>query len=284
MDTPIDKENIGRNDPCYCGSGQKYKKCHMKEDKETMRERIAVDRAAVWLRRDTIKFARDERFHEAFAAGLLHYWNGLYDFDTFEEMNENEALRYFDWFLYDYHYTNQEGEEQPRLLDIYHQEKYDDLSSDQQNVLDDWRSAGAAGAYEFLRGEGNTFYLRDFFTDEEVTAHSAAGFAVLEPGDLLLIRLIPFHKRIQFSTTAAYIPKDEIGDLKEMMAAAKEQYMADNPDGDHVDFLRRNNYRIIHHALKKSEEQGRYPVARLDPDRTDRLTQAAVKRITKFVR
>jgi preprotein translocase subunit SecA len=21
-------ENIGRNDPCWCGSGKKYKKCH----------------------------------------------------------------------------------------------------------------------------------------------------------------------------------------------------------------------------------------------------------------
>ncbi len=23
---------IGRNDPCYCGSGKKYKKCHLKYD------------------------------------------------------------------------------------------------------------------------------------------------------------------------------------------------------------------------------------------------------------
>jgi preprotein translocase subunit SecA len=23
-----DHENIGRNDPCWCGSGKKYKKCH----------------------------------------------------------------------------------------------------------------------------------------------------------------------------------------------------------------------------------------------------------------
>jgi preprotein translocase subunit SecA len=23
-----DKENIGRNDPCWCGSGKKFKKCH----------------------------------------------------------------------------------------------------------------------------------------------------------------------------------------------------------------------------------------------------------------
>ena len=25
-----DEEKIGRNDPCYCGSGKKYKKCHGK--------------------------------------------------------------------------------------------------------------------------------------------------------------------------------------------------------------------------------------------------------------
>jgi preprotein translocase subunit SecA len=23
-----EQENIGRNDPCWCGSGKKYKKCH----------------------------------------------------------------------------------------------------------------------------------------------------------------------------------------------------------------------------------------------------------------
>ncbi len=25
--------NIGRNDPCWCGSGKKYKKCHLNRDK-----------------------------------------------------------------------------------------------------------------------------------------------------------------------------------------------------------------------------------------------------------
>jgi preprotein translocase subunit SecA len=23
-----EKENVGRNDPCWCGSGKKFKKCH----------------------------------------------------------------------------------------------------------------------------------------------------------------------------------------------------------------------------------------------------------------
>ena len=28
---------VGRNDPCHCGSGKKYKKCHMREDQERAR-------------------------------------------------------------------------------------------------------------------------------------------------------------------------------------------------------------------------------------------------------
>ena len=28
------RKKLGRNDPCWCGSGNKYKKCHLKWDKE----------------------------------------------------------------------------------------------------------------------------------------------------------------------------------------------------------------------------------------------------------
>jgi uncharacterized protein YecA (UPF0149 family) len=28
--SPVTVDKIGRNDPCYCGSGKKYKKCHGK--------------------------------------------------------------------------------------------------------------------------------------------------------------------------------------------------------------------------------------------------------------
>jgi preprotein translocase subunit SecA len=27
-----DHPKLGRNDPCYCGSGKKYKNCHYRED------------------------------------------------------------------------------------------------------------------------------------------------------------------------------------------------------------------------------------------------------------
>jgi hypothetical protein len=36
---------IGRNDPCWCGSGKKYKKCHWADDQRQAVERAAQERA-----------------------------------------------------------------------------------------------------------------------------------------------------------------------------------------------------------------------------------------------
>lgn len=37
---------IGRNDPCHCGSGQKYKRCHLPKDDAARSEELAADLAA----------------------------------------------------------------------------------------------------------------------------------------------------------------------------------------------------------------------------------------------
>lgn len=40
---PVKPDNIGRNDPCYCGSGKKYKKCHLQED-EAAEHKLLTER------------------------------------------------------------------------------------------------------------------------------------------------------------------------------------------------------------------------------------------------
>ena len=37
---------IGRNDPCHCGSGQKYKKCHLPKDDAAKSAELAAAAAA----------------------------------------------------------------------------------------------------------------------------------------------------------------------------------------------------------------------------------------------
>jgi len=40
------KTNLGRNDPCHCGSGKKYKQCHLEKDEAAERETRAKEQAA----------------------------------------------------------------------------------------------------------------------------------------------------------------------------------------------------------------------------------------------
>lgn len=35
--------HLGRNDPCRCGSGKKYKKCHLREDEKKLRTRYSMN-------------------------------------------------------------------------------------------------------------------------------------------------------------------------------------------------------------------------------------------------
>jgi hypothetical protein len=42
---PFTRE-IGRNEPCWCGSGRKYKTCHWKSDEEKRREAGLAERSA----------------------------------------------------------------------------------------------------------------------------------------------------------------------------------------------------------------------------------------------
>ncbi len=55
MTTPVTPStDIGRNDPCHCGSGKKYKKCHLEKDEQT--DRKAREKAAL----NAAKVAADE--------------------------------------------------------------------------------------------------------------------------------------------------------------------------------------------------------------------------------
>jgi len=47
------RSDLGRNDPCWCGSGRKYKKCHLR------REQRPLDERATWLYQKAARFLAD---------------------------------------------------------------------------------------------------------------------------------------------------------------------------------------------------------------------------------
>lgn len=273
------KAKPGRNDPCYCGSGKKYKKCHLPIDQQAEKEKRAQQAAVHYIRRDLLKFARDEQFSEDFAQALALYWDGYYDVETAESMSQPEALRFFDWFTFDY--TLADGR---RLIDVYVSERFEDLSTPQQQVIEEWKDAPPASAYELTGYEGQTLQLRDYLTGEEFELYEAGGRGNVQIGEVILARLVPVTDHLEFSTSAAYLPAAEITDLKEKMEAAKADYLAEHPEATHADFLRDRNYLMVHHGLAHAKAQGRPPVARLDPDRPDKKTQKIAQGMKRLKR
>lgn len=269
----------GRNDPCYCGSGLKYKKCHMQEDQTLEKERSLNERAGNFIRRDLLKFARDERFAEEFAKTLALYWDGYYDPSNAEQMSQPEALRFFDWFLFDH-----ELPEGKRLIELYAEERMADLSTAQQKIAADWINVGGGSLYELTAYEGQVLQLRDYFTGEESAVYEAGGRGNVELGELIITRLVPVSDRIELSTTAAYLPAAEITDVKAKIEAAKEAYLAEHPEASHTEFMRKHSHLLVHHALLEAKNQGRPPVTRLDANRPDTKTQKIARGMARFKR
>jgi hypothetical protein len=191
----------------------------------------------------------------------------------------NEAFRFFDWFIFDYQH-----EESDRLIVVYHQEKYDDLSASQQQLLDQWLHAPPAAAYEFSSYEGQNLFTSEFVTRDEITIFEPSGHGRIQAGDLLLGRLVPVRERLEFSAVAAYLPQDEIEDLAQKLEEARVTDSAAYPEATYEEFMRRNGYIIIHHALEQAEKKGRPPVAAVDPSQAGRLTRKAAKQIRKLPR
>lgn len=250
----------GRNDPCWCGSGRKYKKCHMAADREKEREKRDLRLAARYVRQDLLEFAQDEQFAVPFATALAVYWNGFYTVENADEMSENEALRFFDWFAFDYQLEGGSA----RVADVYREERWEDLSQEQQEILERWLEAPPAGAYELLSYDGQTLHLRDLLTDEEYDVYEAGGRGELDVGDVVLARLLPVDDHLEFGAGAAYLPEDEVADLAEKLAEAQARDAELYPEASAEGFLRRHNHLLIHHALEQAEQKGRPPVARLD--------------------
>ena len=244
----------GRNDPCYCGSGKKYKQCHMAADLAADREQRAWADAARELRLAIFEFADSARFEEEAGAAAAHYWNDYYTADTLPLMSPAEAERFLDWFAFDYTLPSA-GD---RIANLYLREQGENLSPHQRELLAQWVGGPPIGGYELTGYDRQTLRLKEFLTGEMLDVFEPGGHGNAPLGAIILGRPVQVRDHYEFFSMPAYIAPDEIADLRDKLTAARDA----GPDGD---FMRRHNVVYIHHALEQAKLAGRPPVTRLDP-------------------
>ncbi|RRR68791.1 MAG: SEC-C domain-containing protein [Candidatus Viridilinea halotolerans] len=97
----------GRNAPCPCGSGKKYKDCHLQQDAEHRREQMLLRQAQDLLLPKIIEAAQE--LPDQIPAAFARFWQEKYQVEQMAELDDTEdrgAERFLTWFAFDVRQTD----------------------------------------------------------------------------------------------------------------------------------------------------------------------------------
>lgn len=181
-DTPVEsvpaRQEVGRNDPCPCGSGKKYKKCHLNAGPPAVAGAPSPHETPhqmdFRLARAIAQFAM-RRFGDA--------WLGRLG-DDFED--DEAALQLFlPWVAWA---AVADGK---RVAQHYFEANRERLSEEERGWFDAQARAWLS-VWEVTRVEPGTVDVRDLLTGQMRSVQEIEGSRILVPRDTVLVRMVDF--------------------------------------------------------------------------------------------
>ncbi len=192
---PPSRIRTPRNAPCPCGSGKKYKKCHLAEDEAAALQRPAGDEARRVAERDPFH-ALDNRMVEEVLALARRRWGKKFDpgraLSEFG-LDERSAQLLVPWCAFHY-----EGPDGRTALDLLDSGDRGPLSGDER----DWRDAQRVACFSVLEVSGVTpgesVAVRDLLTGDKHLVHEVSGSRMLVARDVILARVAEYRGKAFF--------------------------------------------------------------------------------------
>jgi len=175
---PVERTDIGRNEPCWCGSGRKYKVCH--RNRETL---PLADRAA-WLYQKAGAYLSDGPWRERVVdVGEIRaaYWGD--EGAVWDALNEGLAG---DVVLF-------EG----GAFEEFVAERGDLLPDDERLLADQWLLAERSVHEIESVSPGAGFTARDVRTGDRTEVRERTASRSLRAGELICARLVPAGDTVQ---------------------------------------------------------------------------------------
>lgn len=247
---------VGRNEPCPCGSGRKYKQCCMPKDQAMQMRGLSRrrDDELLWAR--LMAFGQRPAFTVDLHSAFSRFWNGDFDLAATEALQPQHLLPFLEWYIYDYRTTR----DRQRIVDLFAAEEGPRLTEEQRALLADREAAylslyGVEGVTPEGRLEVGDLLVGGFYQVED------PGLARLAmPGDLLLGRRLGNGEDAndgRMSPGTVLLPA-ALG--SELSAAAKRAFGAyrdEHYEAGWPEFLREAGY-IMYHFLTTPEAAEAY--------------------------
>jgi hypothetical protein len=254
--------NIGRNNPCPCGSGKKYKQCHGPIDAERASAQRKLKQApdTLWPK---LMDALDQ-FGTAVPATLNLFWNGAYSARDIQELDQQEdrgSERFLTWFAFDA--VNESG--QTPVQQIIADPSALELSDAERQVLAGWADVRLQ-PYEVVEiHKGKGLRVRTLFGETLLDVEDHAAAKRLQVGEVLITHLVPAADTYVIAGAAALLTPDTVEKLHEFAEVHLQDLRQSQPDADHADLIRSRSYIFNHFvmALPREEQDSSTTLAEL---------------------
>ena len=243
------KIKIGRNDPCPCGSGKKYKQCHEPLDRARDDHIRLLRRAQDRLFATLIEATQTPAMLPVLADALTQYWDGRYtvaDLSELDDKEERGADRFLTWLAFDA--LDADG---TTLVERIAAAPPAELELDEyeRELLPTWTSTRLRPyvVTEVMRGVGAR--VRDVLTEAELILHDHAAAKRLDDNELIFAHLVPIGDDYYIAGAAAQTTDDTLEKLNEFLALQIEEWRLHNPDAALDQFVRERSYTFNHFVL-----------------------------------
>lgn len=228
---------VGRNDPCPCGSGKKYKKCCLNETKVVSTEEFHYQRLSEAYNRGFDKMAAySARLldPEAMDWAMAEYWMAVgrkvvpEDEDIHRQMPLFTPWMIFNWPIKPIGSSKKiEGLKGKTIAEIYMKDHGPQMDSLERRLAE----ASNRVPYRFFEvlrvDPGKRAHLRDVLTGAEHTVQERSGSQYMHTGDILFGRVTAIDEVKMFIGLAPYVipPAFKVGliELRNRVKAGKPE-------------------------------------------------------------
>lgn len=241
---------VGRNDPCPCGSGKKYKNCCMIKDRaQHIRETVWIEDEQATVDR-LLAFARRAAFTPQIVVASNLFWNGNYGLDALNALRPEDISRFLDWYVFDYRLETNGR----RPVELFLTELGATLSPVERENVRIWQSTHLSLYRVTAVSESASIQVADVLLGGEQSLWAGGLSKLGRKGDLILGRVLPTSGIAHLSWAATLLPSAiEVG-CKAFMDQAYAQIRETRVDTSYTEFLSTSGYLFNHYLLRYAAE------------------------------
>ncbi|NJP05828.1 MAG: SEC-C domain-containing protein [Chloroflexaceae bacterium] len=248
------QDKLGRNDPCWCGSGRKYKECHLPIEEQQQAERRKLHQAQDTLMPKIIEAAQE--MTAVIPSAFVYFWTAKYDPAQLLEIDDLEdrgSERFLNWLVFDY--PLDDGLTLVGKLAQAAEAGQFDVDEYEARLLQSWTTVRLQPYVVLDVQKGTGLTVRHFEREDTYQVLDKAASRRIEVGEIMIAHLVPIDDTYAVSGVAAQLTADIHSTLQELVAMHLIDMRKNNPEAGWDDFLRERSGTFNHFVMVAPVEE-----------------------------